>query len=171
MTKAKQEVETTEGVTHEEHVAETKVNKLDIINGRRPLVIVCVIRFHEDADVKDNVLAKKYHTSAGKISDVRKSRNFTYVDEAYKPSGADIESGMGWAAKMDERGDQDGAAELADVLGELVVATEDESAAFAESRKATRKPRGKKVGAEAPEELEELEELEEGAEDDDLFED
>ena len=170
MSKAKQEVETTEGVTHEEHVAETKVNKLDIINGRMPLAVVCVIRFHEDADAKDNALAKKYHTSAGKISDVRKSRNFAYVDENYKPSEADIEAGMGWAGQMDERGDQEGAAALSDALSALVVATEAETEAFADARKATRKPRGKKADVEV-EEVEELEELEEGPEDDDLFED
>lgn len=166
-------VETTEEVTHEEHVAEVKANKLDIINGRMPLAVVFVIRFQEDAEAKDNVLAKKYHTSPGKISDVRKGRNFIYVDADFKPSAAEIDLGLAWADQMAERGSEDDAVDLTEALTSLVVATDAESEAQAVARKATRKPRGKKAEAEtdaadAPEAPVELDEELDGDEEDDL---
>jgi len=157
----------TEDTTHADHVAEVNANKLDIINGRMPLAVVFIIRFLEDPENKDNALAKKYHTSPGKISDVRKCRNFTYVDENFKPSAAEVELALKWADKMDARGAVAEAEELGEMINTLVVATPEESEAMAVARKATRKPRGKKAGAEAEVEAEELDEGNE--EDDDLF--
>ena len=80
-----------------EPTAETKVRApkdpskaLDILNGRMPLPIVYAIRFQEDAGAKNSDLAKKYGTSVGKIFDIRKGSNFSYIDNNYKPSAEEL---------------------------------------------------------------------------------
>ena len=80
-----------------EPTAETKVRApkdpskaLDILNGRMPLPIVYAIRFQEDADAKSSGLAKKYGTSVGKVFDIRKGSNFSYIDKDYKPSAEEL---------------------------------------------------------------------------------
>ena len=80
-----------------EPTAETKVRApkdpskaLDILNGRMPLPIVYAIRFQEDAGAKNSDLAKKYGTSVGKVFDIRKGSNFSYIDKDYKPSAEEL---------------------------------------------------------------------------------
>ena len=80
-----------------EPTAETKVRApkdpskaLDILNGRMPLPIVYAIRFQEDAGAKNSDLAKKYGTSVGKVFDLRKGSNFSYIDKDYKPSAEEL---------------------------------------------------------------------------------
>ena len=80
-----------------EPTAETKVRApkdpskaLDILNGRMPLPIVYAIRFQEDAGAKSSELAKKYGTSVGKVFDIRKGSNFSYIDKDYKPSAEEL---------------------------------------------------------------------------------
>ncbi len=80
-----------------EPTAETKVRApkdpakaLDILNGRMPLPIVYAIRFQEDAGAKNSNLAKKYGTSVGKVFDIRKGSNFSYITKDYKPSAEEL---------------------------------------------------------------------------------
>ena len=80
-----------------EPTAETKVRApkdpskaLDILNGRMPLPIVYAIRFQEDAGAKNSDLAKKYGTSVGKVFDIRKGSNFSYIAKDYKPSAEEL---------------------------------------------------------------------------------
>ena len=80
-----------------EPTAETKVRApkdpakaLDILNGRMPLPIVYAIRFQEDAGAKNSELAKKYGTSVGKVFDIRKGSNFSYITKDYRPSAEEL---------------------------------------------------------------------------------
>lgn len=80
-----------------EPTAETKVRApkdpakaLDILNGRMPLPIVYAIRFQEDAGAKNSELAKKYGTSVGKVFDIRKGSNFSYITKDYLPSAEEL---------------------------------------------------------------------------------
>jgi hypothetical protein len=144
-------------VSYEEAVAESGTVKADIINGRMPLAVVYRIRFDEDGDAKPAELAKKYHTTPGKISDIKRGSNFAYVNEEYVPSAADIEAAKGWAAKMEERGDDVGAEDLVEYLDGLEIATPEQEAALAEARKSSRKTTAKEEIAETDEDSEDEE--------------
>ena len=96
-TQADTQAQTGEVPSSTEPTAETKVRApkdpskaLDILNGRMPLPIVYAIRFQEDADAKSSGLAKKYGTSVGKVFDIRKGSNFSYIDKDYKPSAEEL---------------------------------------------------------------------------------
>ena len=77
---------------------------LDIINGRMPLALVYAIRFEEGSESKDSELATKYKTSVGKISDIRKSRNFGYITEDMNFSKADIDGALAYLQKATLKG-------------------------------------------------------------------
>lgn len=88
---------TAEVPSSNEPTAETKVRApkdpakaLDILNGRMPLPIVYAIRFQEDAGAKNSELAKKYGTSVGKVFDIRKGSNFSYITKDYQPSAEEL---------------------------------------------------------------------------------
>ena len=96
-TGAQTDTQTGEVPSSTEPTAETKVRApkdpskaLDILNGRMPLPIVFAIRFQEDAGAKNSDLAKKYGTSVGKVFDIRKGSNFSYIDNNYKPSAEEL---------------------------------------------------------------------------------
>lgn len=72
------------------------VAKVEIIRGRMPLPIVAMIK-NEDKALTDGALATKYRTTNGKISDIRKERNFGYVTDLYVPTADEVEKSKAWA--------------------------------------------------------------------------
>ena len=72
-------------------------NFLPIVRGRLPLVFVHAVRFDPTINAMGNKdAASKFATSVGKIFDIKKGRNFAYVDESYKPSAEDLAAAQAW---------------------------------------------------------------------------
>lgn len=132
----------------EETTAPEKKEKvlLDIINGRMPLPLVYIIRFEESADAKDSELAAKYKTSVGKISDIRKNRNFGYITEGLAFTQADVDGANAYLAKTTLKGNSFTDDEKNDITSKLDALPVDDAAAAAitEARKANRKTSPKK---------------------------
>jgi hypothetical protein len=106
-----------------------KVNLLNIQRGRLPLALVFAIRFNEPADKSNNDLSKKYGTSVGKVFDIRKGRNFSYITADYKLTPADKAAAEEWAKGAAKHGG-DEAAIMAQV-DKIKMATEAEAASQA----------------------------------------
>lgn len=126
--------EGTEGTEKKEKVL------LDIINGRMPLALVYLIRFEETAE-KDAELATKYKTSNGKISDIRKNRNFGYVTEDMDFAQADIDAARAYLEKATLKGNTFSSDEVDSITSMLdTLPVSDEAASkITEARKAARK--------------------------------
>lgn len=118
--------------------AEPKEKKpvIEIIRGRMPLPIVHMIKFGTEGET-DGAIAAKYRTTNGKVSDVRKDRNFGYVKEDYKPSKDMIEKAKIYADQLDDKS-------VIKAVNALKPADEAQQAAFDEARKASRPGRKKK---------------------------
>lgn len=71
-------------------------NLLDIINGRLPLPLVYMIRFDKLGALSNADAAKAFGTSVGKVFDIKKGRNFGYVDANYKPSAEEVAAAKAW---------------------------------------------------------------------------
>src|ERR1043165_2666026 len=68
----------------------------NIVRGVMPLPLVYLIRFEEPKDTKDADVAKKYGTTSGKVADIRKNRNFGYIDADFKPTQEQIDASIKW---------------------------------------------------------------------------
>jgi len=124
--------------TEETEEKKVKVEKPDIIRGRMPLPLVYVIRFLDGKD-SEGVVADRYRTTPGKVSDIRKNANFKYITLETKFSKEDIDKAVERTALL---GDQE--SYVNDLLGQLEPATQAELDAANAERKAARKPKGKK---------------------------
>ncbi len=72
-------------------------NFLPIVRGRLPLVFVHAVRFDPVVGAMGNKdTASKFATSVGKIFDIKKGRNFAYVNAEYKPSAEDLAAAQAW---------------------------------------------------------------------------
>lgn len=72
-------------------------NFLPIVRGRLPLIFVHAIRFDEAvAKMGTKDVATKFATSVGKVFDIRKGRNFAYVNAGWKPTAEDIGAAESW---------------------------------------------------------------------------
>jgi len=72
-------------------------NFLPIVRGRLPLVFVHAVRFDPVIGAMANKdTAAKFATSVGKIFDIKKGRNFGYVDASYKPGAEDLAAAQAW---------------------------------------------------------------------------
>jgi hypothetical protein len=72
-------------------------NFLPIVRGRLPLVFVHAIRFDEVLNAMSNKdLAAKFATSVGKVFDIKKNRNFSYVGADFKPTQDDMAAAQAW---------------------------------------------------------------------------
>lgn len=79
-------------------------NFLPIVRGRLPLVFVHALRFDEVLLKMGNKdAATKFATSVGKVFDIRKNRNFTYVGADWKPTAEDIDAAEGWISQIGTR--------------------------------------------------------------------
>jgi hypothetical protein len=110
-------------------------NKLNIINGRLPLALVHMIRFHADVTPMSTAdKAKMFGTSVGKVFDIVKGRNFGYIDATYKPSAEEAAAAKAWCetgktAKGQSLGEAGGnPTKILEILGTMGVATAEEVA-------------------------------------------
>jgi hypothetical protein len=122
-------------------------NFLPIVRGRLPLIFVHAIRFDKVLSAMGNKdLASKFATSVGKVFDIKKGRNFGYVNEGFKPSAEDVTAAQGW---IDQVGAENAKAVAAvgdkalmqntlDSYKTRGLATAEEIAAFSAARVSTR---------------------------------
>ena len=78
-----------------------KTEKIEIIRGRMPAAIVYLIKFAAE-DMSVATLAAKFRTTVGKVSDIKASRNFAYIDETYAMSESDLEAARAYADQLGE---------------------------------------------------------------------
>ena len=119
--------------------------RLDIINGRMPIPLVHLIRFDETG--KDSEIAAKFFTSTGKVSDIKKHRNFQYVTEDLKFTQADIDAAKEFITRPSLQGNHIAEEVQAKIVAALDTLPVDENAAAAltEARKAVRATTAKKT--------------------------
>lgn len=132
-------------------------NFLPIVRGRLPLIFVHAIRFDEVISKMSNKDgAAKFATSVGKVFDIKKGRNFGYVDANFKPTAEDVAAAEGWIAQVGAEnakglkavGDTTVMTQVLDQYKARGLATAEEAAAFSAARTSTRKPAEKKEGGE-----------------------
>lgn len=70
--------------------------KQEIINGRMPVAVVAQVRFGNDKGSSTKELAALYGTTVGKIDDIKKNRNFSYVGADFKPTQEQVDQGLEW---------------------------------------------------------------------------
>lgn len=116
-------------MTDEAKTNEPEAPVQDIIRGRMPLPIVALIKFDEKGT--DGEVAKKYRTTNGKVSDIRKNRNFGYVTEDFKPTQEMVDAAKVYAEQLDDES-------VLAAVNDFEIATPEEAAAFAEGRKGSR---------------------------------
>lgn len=117
---------------------------VDIIRGRMPLPIVQCIKL-ESADIADNALAKKYRTTAGKISDIRKGRNFEYISKTTVFSGDQLNDAVQYAEQLDSESE----AAVKKVVSKMKPGSAEDEAKLKDARIAARKTKeGAKDAAE-----------------------
>jgi len=123
-------------------------NFLPIVRGRLPLIFVHGLRFDDVLKAMGNKdAADKFGTSVGKVFDIRKNRNFSYVTAEFKPTAEDVAAAEGWIAQvgatnakgMAAKGDTALMQKVLDQYKERGMATAEEAAAFSAGRGAARK--------------------------------
>lgn len=105
----------------------------EIIRGRMPVVIVYLARFGAQSTQPTKVKADVFGTTVGKIDDIAKGRNFSYVTSAFKPTAAQKADGKAWLERHPT-----GASQLIAELEALPEATAEEAAEFEKVRGANR---------------------------------
>lgn len=105
----------------------------NIIQGRMPVAVVHLMRFGSNKGGATKDLAVKFGTTVGKVDDVKKNRNFTYVVEGTKFTRPQIEEGIEWL-KRHPKYDDAGADALVVELEGYEVASEEEAKAFEAAR-------------------------------------
>lgn len=72
-------------------------NFLPIVRGRLPVLFVHAVRFDPVLEkIGNKDLATKMATSVGKIFDIRKGRNFAYINKDWKPTTDDLTQAQAW---------------------------------------------------------------------------
>lgn len=131
-------------------------NFLPIVRGRLPLLFVHAVRFDAVMSAMGNKdLGTKLGTSVGKIFDIKKGRNFGYVNKDWKPSAEDISAAKAWAEQVGAEnakgltalGDKKMLADLIDGYEKAGLATAEQLAAQSAAR--TKAAPGANSGAEA----------------------
>lgn len=137
-------------------------NFLPIVRGRLPLLFVHAIRFDKVLNAMGNKdLASAFATSVGKVFDIKKGRNFGYVNVEFKPSAEDIAAAESWIAQIGAQNAKGLSAQgnkqlLQNTLDEYKargLASAEEVAALSAARTASRpaaKTAGAKAGASLP---------------------
>ena len=141
MAKKVKEVSVEGGVeSANEAPAKVAAPKVDIIRGRMPLAIVCLIKTNEPKTATVAELAAKYRTTVGKINDVLKASNFQYITENFKPTADMVAAAKAYAAQLEGHAES-----VTDAIDSLGVATAEDAAAFEAEKAKYRKPREKKT--------------------------
>jgi hypothetical protein len=122
-------------------------NFLPIVRGRLPLIFVHAIRFNAVLNAMGNKdLATKFGTSVGKVFDIKKGRNFSYVTAGFKPTAEDVAAAEAWIAQvggqnskgLSAAGDKSVLQSTLDEYKGKGLATPEEAAKQATARTATR---------------------------------
>lgn len=93
------DTQTTESAESKKRAAAS--NFLPIVRGRLPLIFVHAIRFDDVVSkmgTKD--AAAKFGTSVGKVFDIHKNRNFSYIGADFMPTADDISAARAWAEQV-----------------------------------------------------------------------
>lgn len=132
---------------------------LPIVRGRLPLIFVHAIRFDSVLNAMGNKdLASKFGTSVGKVFDIKKGRNFSYVGEDYKPTAEDLAAAQNWinqvgaenAKGLTASGDPKVMSDTLTSYKERGVASPAEIAALSAAKASTKKPRAPKAAGAEP---------------------
>ncbi len=123
--------------------AAEKAPPKEIIRGRMPVAVVALARFGSQKDAPTKAAADAFGTTVGKIDDIRKSRNFAYIREGFKPTEGQKADGIAWLKRHPT-----GADALIAELEATEVATAEEAAAFEAVRAAARGQSEKKADGE-----------------------
>jgi len=116
-----------------------------LIKGRAPAPIVYAVRFGEfvkDSNISE--LATLFGTTVGKINDILKGNNFSYITEATRFTHEQIQDADEYISNHPNY-DEVGADAVLEFIRALPVATEEEAAQFLADRKAARKTSTSKV--------------------------
>lgn len=113
--------------------AAPKAPPKEIIRGRMPVAVVALARFGSQKDAATKTLADAFGTTVGKIDDIKKNRNFAYVQAGFKPTAAQVADGVAWLERHPT-----GAQALIEELKNTTVATDEEAAAFEAIRTSAR---------------------------------
>lgn len=108
-----------------------------IIQGRMPVAVVYLLRFGENKNGTTKELATKFGTTVGKVDDVKKNRNFTYVVADTKFTDEQVTEGVEWLKRHPDY-DAQNVDSLVTELESYVRGTPEEVAAFAAARTAAR---------------------------------
>jgi hypothetical protein len=119
----------------------------NIVRGTIPRPLVFLIRFVEPADAKEAEVAKKYGTTTGKVADIRKGRNFAYIDEAYRPSAEDKAAALKWLKQVPDY-DAAGTDGAVNEVERMDAASESDVAALVAKRASVRKANADARGTE-----------------------
>ncbi len=124
------------GVAAQPAVAPAVQAPAAIVRGVMPVVLVYMIKFESDAAAKDADVAKLFGTTSGKVSDIRKGRNFAYLTKEFKPTAEQKAAGVSWLKAVPGYGEpQD---KLIVSLEKFPAANEAEAKAFLDGRAASR---------------------------------
>jgi hypothetical protein len=116
--------------------AATEKTLANIVRGTLPRPLVYLIRFDEAAN-KDADVAKKYGTTTGKVADIKKNRNFAYIDIDYVPSAEDKAAALAWLKQVPNY-DEVGADTAVNAVERMSVASEADIEALKTKRAAVR---------------------------------
>lgn len=107
-----------------------------IVRGVMPVLLVYLIKFESDAAAKDADVAKMFGTTSGKVSDIRKGRNFAYLKKEFKPTAEQKAAAVTWLKAVPGYGEpQD---KLIVSVEKFPVASEAEAKAFLDGRASSR---------------------------------
>lgn len=119
-----------------------------IVRGVMPVLLVYMVKFESDAAAKDADVAKMFGTTSGKVSDIRKGRNFAYLTKEFKPTAEQKAAAVAWLKSVPGYGEpQD---KLIVSAEKFPAASEAEAKAFLDGRAAsrTKTPKAATAGSE-----------------------
>ncbi len=106
----------------------------EIIRGRMPVAVVALARFNPLVTaLGTKAAADLLGTTVGKVDDIRKNRNFAYVNDQFRPTAAQKADGKAWLERHPT-----GAKDLIEALEATQEASAEEAAAFEATRAANR---------------------------------
>lgn len=86
---------------NQENLEAVETPKVEIIRGRMPVAIVALIRFNEE-ETSTSACAAKYRTTVGKVDDIRKGRNFGYVDGDFVPTQEQADAALAYIDQLED---------------------------------------------------------------------
>lgn len=109
----------------------------NITRGRMPIAVVAQVRFGDQKGESTKALADMFGTTVGKIDDIKKNRNFSYVTSSFKPTAAQKAEGIEWL-KRHHKFAEGAVDKLILELEKMEEPTAEEAAAFAATKTAAR---------------------------------